>query len=121
MTATTRELSWDESQQKGSAFDFSAKLYENGKLTATMTAPRAEVDTRSQIVLATGGVTLKSMERNTTIRAGWVKWYAKKKTAIGNGGVKIKTPTWDSEGAAFVADTTLKTFTVKDSAKGLEP
>ena len=121
MTASAKELRWDELKQKGSALGFSGQLYENGKLTATMSAPKAEVDTKNQIVLATGGVTLKSMERDATVKAGWVKWYAKKKTAIGNGGVKIKTPAFESEGAAFVADTALKTFTVRDSAEGLEP
>jgi len=121
MTARAKQLSWDELQQKGSALDFSAKLYENGKLTATMSAPKAEVDTKNQIVLATGGVTLTSTERKATAKAGWMKWYAKKKTVIGNGGVKIKTPMWETQGAAFVADTTLKTFTIKDSAEGLEP
>jgi len=119
MSATAREGRINELTKTGVLTDFSANLYENGKLTASLTAPKVAADTVNRIVTATGGVTVKSTVRNTTLRAGWVKWFAREQKLIGNGGVKIKTDMWETESAAFVADTGLKTLTLKNSAKGL--
>jgi hypothetical protein len=119
MSATAREGRINELTKTGVLTDFSANLYENGKLTASLTAPKVSADTVNRIVTATGGVTVKSTVRNTTLKAGWVKWFAREQKLIGNGGVKIKTDMWEMESAAFVADTGLKTLTLKNSAKGL--
>lgn len=121
MSATARESRLDERTRTGVLLDFSAKLYENGKLTSTMTAPKVVADSVSRVVTATGGVTMKSMERNTTVKCEWAKWYQKQQKVIGNGGVKVKSDTWDTDSAAFVADTGLRTLTLKNSAKGLVP
>ncbi len=119
MSAMAREGRIDELTKTGVLTGFSANLYENGKLTASMTAPKVKADTANRIVTATGGVVVKSTVRNATLRAGWVKWFARDQKLIGNGGVKIKTDMWEMESAAFVADTGLKTITLKNSAKGL--
>lgn len=121
MKATAREGQVNELTKIGVLTDFSAELYEDGKLTTTMVAPRVVADTAKQLVTATGGVTLKSLDRSTVVRSDWVKWYARHQMMIGNGGVNIKSDTWDVNSAAFVADTALKTLTVKNSAKGLAP
>lgn len=119
MSARASEVKGNEVTKVGELIDFSGKLYENGKLVATLDAPKAVADTVNRIVTATGGVTLKSLERNTTVKAQWIKWYAKDQKVVGDGGVRIDSAMGTMQGAAFVADTGMKTITVKDSAKGL--
>ena len=125
MSATARQIGWSESSQRGEALDFSAKLYENGKLTASIKAPKAVIDRKTLTVTATGGVVMESLESKTKVHAEWVKWYARKNKVIGNGGVKIESESknWNSntEGAAFEADTSFENYRVMNSAKGLEP
>ena len=120
MTASAKSASFNEVTQTGTLLDFSAKLYENGKLTAAVSAPRATADTAKRTIIASGGVVLKSLERQTVVNAAWIRWNANTRKVVGNGGVKIKSASGTVEGAAFVADTGLRTLTVKDSAKGLE-
>lgn len=120
MSATAKELKGDEVTKTGTLLDFSAKLYENGKLTASMHAPKAFVDTANRVVTATGGVTLESVERETKVKSDWVKWYAKQQKVVGNGGVRIDSAMGTIEAAAFVANTALKSLTVMDSAEGLK-
>ena len=51
--------------------NISAKLYENGKITAEMTAPKAHLDIDKRQVIATGGVMMKSLERRPSfVRRG---------------------------------------------------
>lgn len=120
MDARASSLKADEVTRTGTLLDFSARLYENGRLTAEIRAPRAVADTDKRIVTASGGVTLKSVERATTVRAEWVRWYAREQRVVGNAGVKIESAMGTITAAAFEADTALKTLTVRDSAKGLK-
>ena len=120
MSAKAREVKGDEISRTATFLDFSGQLYENGKLTASIKAPKAIVDTVNRTVLATGGVVLKSMERQTVIKSSWMKWFSKENRVIGNGGVTITSTMGNIDAAAFVADTSLRTLTVKDSAKGLK-
>ncbi|MCE5323435.1 LPS export ABC transporter periplasmic protein LptC [bacterium] len=119
MSASAKEVSGGEVTRIGRLTNFSGKLYENGKLVATMTAPKVIADTTKRIVTATGGVTLKSLERNTTVRSQWMKWYAKEQKVVGDGGVKINSTMGNMQGAAFIADTAMKSIRVMDSGKGL--
>ncbi len=115
MEATADEFRGNEVAQTGELVGFRGKLYENGKLTATMEAPSAIADTANRIVTATGGVKLRSVVRETSLTSQWVKWYAREQRVIGNGGVKIDSTVGIVEAAAFEADTGLKKFTVKGS------
>jgi predicted small lipoprotein YifL len=119
MSASAKEVNGGEVTRIGQLTNFSGKLYENGKLVATMTAPKVIADTTKRIVTATGGVTLKSLERNTTVKSQWMKWYAKEQKVVGDGGVKIDSTMGNMQGAAFVADTAMKSIKVLDSGKGL--
>lgn len=119
MSASAKEVMGGEATKIGQLTNFSGKLYENGKLVATMTAPKVVADTTKRIVTATGGVTLKSLERNTTVKSQWMKWYAKEQKVVGDGGVKIDSTMGNMSGAAFVADTAMKSIKVLDSGKGL--
>lgn len=120
MDARASSLKADEVTKTGTLLDFSARLYENGKLTAEIRAPKAVADTDKRIVTASGGVTLKSVERATTVRSEWVRWYAREQRVVGNAGVKIESAMGTITAAAFEADTALKTLTLRDSAKGLK-
>ena len=120
MSATASKGQISEITKVGMLFNFSAKLYDNGKLTTTMTAPKVIADTTNRIVTATGGVTLKSLDRKTVVKAKWMKWYEKKQKVVGNGGVDIKSDTWNVQSAAFIADTALKNLSVQNSAEGLD-
>lgn len=106
--------------QQGDVLDFCAQLYENDKLTASMKAPKATIDGQKHVVVASGGVVLRSLERQTIVHASQVKWYANKHKIIGLGGVTIQSPDGTANCAAVVADTSLKTFKLLSSAKGLE-
>lgn len=121
MAAKAKSLEADEVTKTGALIDFSAQLYENGKLTASIAAPKAVADTTKREVTATGGVTLKSYERQTVVKAKWIKWFARQQKVVGDGGVNVKSPQWDLNGAAFVADTNMRTLSIRDSAKGLLP
>jgi len=120
MSVTASEFNGDEVTRTGSLLDFSAKLYENGKLTAEMSAPKAVADTTNRIVTATGGVSLRSVERKTSIKAGWMRWFARENRVVGSGGVSIESTMGTVEAAAFEADTALKTISVKDTTKGIK-
>lgn len=118
MSASLREVRGDLVSNVVAAYDFSGKLYENGKQTASLVAPKVVVDSDNQIVTATGGVTLTSAERNSVVKSSWMKYYAKQHRVVGNGGVKITSDMGTYEGAYFEADTDLRTFTLDSSAKG---
>jgi len=120
MTCSAKSADFNEVSQVGTLVDFSAQLYENGKLTASIRAPLATADTAKRIIIASGGVVLTSLERATEVRANWIKWNAGSDKVIGNGGVTMKSTNGSVQGAAFVADTALKKLTVLDSGKGLE-
>ncbi|MGC8861188.1 MAG: hypothetical protein ACP5R5_00260 [Armatimonadota bacterium] len=124
MAARARKFEGSEVTRKGVLVDFSAELYENGKLTTTLTAPRVVADEANRTLTAAGGVTLKSLERGTVVRAEWIRWLARQNKIVGNGGVKVVSNTqegdrYEVEGAAFEADTALKTIKIMNSAKGL--
>jgi len=124
MNAKARRFEGNEVTRKGVLLDFSAQLYENGKLTTTMTAPKVVADTANRTITATGGVTLKSLDRGTVVKSQWIKWFSREDKIVGNGGVKATSnmgtgDRYEMEGAAFEADTALKTLTIRDSAKGL--
>lgn len=120
MTASAKSGSFNEVTQVGTLLDFSAKLYENGKLTAAMTAPEATADTAKRVIVASGGVLLNSLERKTVVQAARVKWYANSHKIVGTGGVRIQSENGLATCEAFTADTSLKTYTLLSSAKGLE-
>lgn len=123
MYATAHSSDFNAVTQQGSVHDFKGQLYENDKLTASIAAPKAVIDAKTRIITATGGVTLRSMERQTIAKASWMKWYADSHKIIGGGNVHIESNSagnmMNVNAAAFQADTALKSFKVMDSTKGL--
>jgi len=113
MTCSAKSADFNEVTQIGTLVDFSAQLYENGKLTASVRAPRAMADAANRIVVASGGVVLKSLERATVVRAEWIKWNAGSDQVVGNGGVCVESTNGSLQGTRIVADTALKTIKVE--------
>ncbi len=120
MVAKAKSDSFDLRTQIGTLLDFSAKLYENGALLASMTAPHAYVDGSKRVVVATGGVDLQFTNPPTRVRSAWIKWIPDKHRIIGNGGVKMTYPNATATAAAFIGDTRKQTLELRDSGKGLE-
>lgn len=120
MSATASHLDGKELFSTGWLKNFSGKMYEDGKLTGTMTAPDVMVDMKPRVVTATGGVKVKLVEHNAVITSKWMKWYSKQQKIIGGGEVKITSDMGTSTSAAFVADTALKNLKLLDSSKGLD-
>ncbi|MCX8052257.1 MAG: LPS export ABC transporter periplasmic protein LptC [Armatimonadetes bacterium] len=126
LKATAREFQGDEISRKGILLDFRGELYDNGKLTTTMTAPKVVVDAEKRTVTATGGVLIKSLVRRTVVRSEWAVWYSRQNKIVGDGGVRWTSEMngkgrFEGQSAAFEADTALKTITALSSAKGLLP
>lgn len=117
MKAKAKEFRGDEITQKGTFTGFSADLYQNGKLTATISAPVATVDTKARTVVADNNVTMKSMERQTSLVAKKVTWYSKENKVIGTGGVKINSTTGQITADKIETDTALRTVKVMGSGK----
>ncbi len=63
MTCSAKSADFNEVTQVGGLVDFSAQLYENGKLTAAIRAPVATADTAKRVIVASGGVVMRSLER----------------------------------------------------------
>ncbi|MGQ9454859.1 MAG: hypothetical protein ACUVRS_05485 [Armatimonadota bacterium] len=123
LSASASRLEGSELSRKVILTDLNAKLYQDGKLAAELVAPKVEADERKRILTATGGVTLKSLDGGTVLTCEWMKWFARENRIVGNGGVKVVSrlesgDRYKMEGAAFEADTALKSIAITDAAKG---
>lgn len=123
LSASASRLEGSEVSRKVILTDLSAKLYQDGRLAAALVAPKVEADERRRVLTATGGVTLKSLDGGTVLTCEWIKWFARENRIVGNGGVKVISrlksgDRYKMEGAAFEADTALKSITITDTAKG---
>jgi len=123
LNASAARLEGSEVTRKAVLTDFRAELFQNGKLTTTLVAPKVEADEGKRVLTATGGVTLTSLDRGTTVKCAWVKWFARENRIVGDGGVRVVSKLvsghrYEMEGAAFEADTALKSITITDSARG---
>lgn len=120
MTATAKSDSFNLRTQVGTLFDFSAKLYENGALFGSMSAPHAYIDRAKRVIVASGGVDLKFTKPETQVHSSWMRWTPDKHRIVGNGGVTMTYPNGTANAAAFVGDTEKRTLELRDSGKGLE-
>ncbi len=120
MIATATELRGNEVTKQGTLLNVSADLYEDGKLTARITAPTAIADTDKRTVTATGGVLVKSLVRKSTLTAKRVRWFSNKNKIVGDGGVTVNSTVGIVQARAFLADTSLKNLVMKDRIEGFE-
>lgn len=120
MLATASEGDVSAITKTGVLKQFSGKLYENGKLSSEMTAPKVMADSGKRTITAFGGVHLVSVSRKTVLDAEWIKWDSVSQRVVGMGNVKAKSENYEISGAAFETDTALKRVRVFNSAKGLK-
>ena len=113
MTAHAKEITGNAENKTVSVKNFKGTLYQNGSATTTMSADNAYMDRNSMVLTATGNVSVTSGK--TSVRAPWLKWYAKTNRIIGSGGVKIISPDMGEISApAFEGNTKLSTYTLKE-------
>jgi hypothetical protein len=73
---------------QGVVKDVTATFYQNGVASAEMKAPEARGDNVQSAVVASGGVTVKSLiDIGTSIRADTVTWYATQNKVVASGHV----------------------------------
>lgn len=120
MLATASEGDVSAITKTGALKKFSGKLYENGKLSSEMTAPKVIADSEKRTITAFGGVHLVSLAEKTVLDAEWIKWDSVSQRVVGMGNVKAKSEAYEITGAAFETDTALKRVRVFNSAKGLK-
>lgn len=87
--------------------DVNADLYHDGKLSATMIAPKLSADSQNRIVSATGGVKIESAEGNGSITADKVIWKSKENKIYGYGNIFMKKGNISASASEVIADTAL--------------
>ena len=96
----------------------SAVLFQNGKESARMVAPQAQGNNVQSIIVATGGVIVRSVAQpGTILRADTVTWYAQSNKIVAVGHVFYKngkTGMTISPNGRLVANTALKTIRSDD-------
>lgn len=115
LDATAAELVGNTAAGTGSLKRVNARLYSNGKLSATIVAPLIQFDEKTKVITASGGVTLTSSDPASsihTVQAQWIKWFSRENKIIGNGNVKARGKVASIDAAAFTADTQLHTIRV---------
>jgi len=118
LAATAARGTADELTGTGVLEHVSASLYREGKPAAELQAPRVRADRKAAIVLASGGVVLRSIERNTVIRSQMVRWEADKHRIIATGGVRVDSENGRIAADSAIADTELKTIEFRAGASG---
>ena len=90
----------------------SAVLFQNGKESARMVAPQAQGNNVQSIIVATGGVVVRSVvQPGTILRADTVTWYARSNKIVAVGQVFYKngkTGMTINPSGGLIADTVLK-------------
>ncbi len=115
MKATAQEFSGNTISGEATLKRVNARLFSNGKQTATIVAPLVQVDENSRVLTASGGVTLTTSDPKSsikTVKASWIKWYARDNRIVGNGGIKARGPVASIDAAAFIADTQLRSIRI---------
>jgi len=87
--------------------DVNADLYHDGKLAATMNAPKLAADSQNRVVSATGGVKIISAEGNGFITADKVIWKSKENKIYGYGNILMKKDNISASASSVTADTAL--------------
>ena len=84
-----------------------ARLYREGRLVGIVTAPIIEADGEKRVLVASGGVAVKSPDGQNSARADVVRWEADKQTIRGQGNVVVRWSGMELMGDEFIADTAL--------------
>lgn len=110
-----------EGNQKDSILvlhDFTATLYEKGKKSCTLEAPKAILDVNKQEIKVINGVRLTSLISKSTLVANKILWKSKKNKVYAEDAV-LTTTYGSITGKFFILDTKLETFEVSDKSKNI--
>lgn len=118
MQATAREIVGNELTGTGTMKDAKVLWYDNGQLTTVMNAPVIEAQQSTRTLIASGGVVVRSVPRNTVVKSQWLKWQAREHKITGNGGVTVTSDIGTVKAAGLVADTELKTIKFVSQGNG---
>lgn len=91
----------------GELVDVKAGLYHDGKLSATMNAPKLTADSKNMVVSAFSGVMIISAEGNGSITADKLTWKSKENKIYGYGNVHMKKGHISASASEVIADTAL--------------
>lgn len=78
----------ENNSYQGTLIGITAMLFEKGKLAAKMKAPKAVGNSATQTIVATGRVTVTSLQQpGTTLKADKITWHAKTNKIVATGNV----------------------------------
>ena len=94
------------------------RFYQDGKLSATMTAPRIEADGEKRTLMASGGVMVKTPGGESYARSDSALWEAARRTIHGKGNVVVMWRGAELTGDEFVADMELGRIQIISKSNG---
>ena len=118
MRAKARELVADEVTGKASLKDGHAIMFKQGKEAALMSAKLIEADRRAMTLSATGGITVRSLMRNTQVRAQSVSWWRKDNRLSAAGGVSVTSSAGSISADRMDGDIDMKRITLYSDKGG---
>ena len=114
MTCIAKQFSGDQISNMLSLSDFTATLYESGKLSAKVQAKKAVLDVTKKEIKITTGVKVVSLVNNTSLIANKLLWKSKENTIYAQEG-ELNSPYGKITGKYFTLDTKLEIFQVSDT------
>jgi hypothetical protein len=94
------------------------RLYQDGKLSAVMTAPRIEADGEKRTLAASGGVLVKASDGESYAKSRSAVWDADHRIIRGKGNVLVKWRGAELTGDEFTADTELGRIKIISKSNG---
>lgn len=113
MSAVAKSFSGDQGSNTLTLNNFTAKLYENGVLSAKLQAKKAVLNATKKEIKVSTGVKITSLTNNSTLIANHVLWKSTENKVFAKEAI-LETPNGKIQGKYFKLDTKLETFEVND-------
>lgn len=114
MSAVAKSFSGDQKSNTLKLNNFTAKLYENGALSAKLQAKEAVLNVTKKEIKVTTGVKITSLTNKSTLTANKVLWKSNENKVFAYEAI-LDTPNGKIQGKYFKLDTKLETFEVNDT------
>ncbi|MHB1459522.1 MAG: hypothetical protein ACYC0V_21635 [Armatimonadota bacterium] len=95
--------------------DVKSSLFHDGRISATMDAPKVTADSRNRMLTASGGVKITSSQGNGYFTAEKVVWKSKENKVYGYGDVRMQKGSISASASEVVADTALNKASLKNA------
>jgi len=118
LMVTAESMQGEEAGQKVVLQKAVCRLYRDGKLSATMTAPKIEADGEKRTLTASGGVLVKASDGEGCARSNSARWEADRRTIRGKGNVVVSWRGAELTGDEFTADTELGRIKIISKSNG---